>query len=322
MTAPQLDVPVALLIFNRPDTTAQVWKKIAAARPRHLLVVADGPRPDRAGEAGACSTARAVTERVDWPCEVRRTYADRNMGCAERVASGLGWVFEQVEEAIILEDDCVPDPSFFPFCREVLLRYRHDDRVAAVSGDNFLGGGPRTGSSYYFSLVCHVWGWATWRRSWRHFDPDMRRWPELRARGWLRELWPDPAMARYWTDIFDRAHRREIDTWDYAWNFSCWREGAVTATPTVNLVSNIGFDQRATHTAAASRVSGIPAGTMEFPLTHPPSIVRDTGAERDAYRMGQTPPPRPTLFSRAWRRMRRSLLHTWPSDARPDDESS
>ena len=139
-----MKTPVAFLIFNRPETTARVLEEIARARPPKLLVVADGPRADRPGEADLCRAARAVLSRVDWPCEVLTNFSETNLGCRRRVSSGLDWVFEEVEEAIVLEDDCLPHPSFFPFCEELLERYRADERVMAVSGDNFQQGRRRT----------------------------------------------------------------------------------------------------------------------------------------------------------------------------------
>jgi hypothetical protein len=271
--------PVAFLIFNRPDTTAQVFARIVAARPSRLFVVADGPRPGHRGDAEACAATRAITEKIDWPCEVMREYAEVNLGCARRVSTGLDWVFSRVEDAIILEDDCVPDPTFFPFCDELLERFRDDERVMCISGDNFQGGHQRTRYSYYFSIFNHIWGWATWRRAWRHSDLAMATWPELRDGGWLVDIFGDRYSVRYWTDVFERACRREIDTWDYAWMYACWAQSGLTVLPNVNLVSNIGFDERATHTKFPTPRAMVPAGEMSFPLIHPAYMVRDTRAD-------------------------------------------
>ncbi len=276
--------PVALVVFNRPNTTAQVFARIAAAHPSRLFVMADGPRPDHPGDVETCAKARAITEAIDWPCEVHRDYAAENVGCGRRVASGIDWVFQQVEEAIILEDDCLPDPTFFPFCDELLARFRGDERIMAVSGDNFQGGRSRTRYSYYFSIVSHVWGWATWRRAWRHFDPGMSRWPEIRDGAWLADLLGDRHAVRYWTEIFDGMLQRPKDIWDYAWFFACWAQGGLTVLPNVNLVSNIGFDERATHTRIPTPRAMVPAGGMAFPLVHPPYVLRDTQAEHRTQR--------------------------------------
>ncbi|MGC1799486.1 MAG: hypothetical protein WA701_03795, partial [Solirubrobacterales bacterium] len=182
--------PVAMLIFNRPETTARVFERVREARPPKLLVVADGPRADRPGEAGRCREARAVVEAVDWPCELMTDYSEVNLGCGKRISSGLDWVFDSVEEAIVLEDDCLPHPSFFRFCEELLKRYRAEERVVHVSGDNFQSAGRAGGAvgrllrlagrswspSYYFSRYAHVWGWASWRRAWSDYDFEMTAW--------------------------------------------------------------------------------------------------------------------------------------------------
>lgn len=157
----QLTTPVAFIIFNRPDTTEKVFAEIAKAKPPKLLVIGDGPRVSRQGEAEKVAAARSIIQCVDWDCEVQTNFSDVNLGCKRRVSSGIDWVFEQVEEAIILEDDCLPDPTFFRFCEELLARYRHDQRIGMISGDNFQFGSRRNDDSYYFSKYVHIWGWAT-----------------------------------------------------------------------------------------------------------------------------------------------------------------
>lgn len=157
----QLKTPVAFLIFNRPDTTRRVFAEIAKARPPKLLVVADGPRADHPDDVEKCAAVRAIIDGIDWDCKVLTNYSDINLGCKRRVSSGLDWVFDTVEEAIILEDDCLPHPAFFRFCEEMLNKYRDDKRIAMISGDNFQFGRKRTEYSYYFSRYPHIWGWAS-----------------------------------------------------------------------------------------------------------------------------------------------------------------
>jgi hypothetical protein len=283
-----LSTPVALFVFNRPEHTARVLAAVARARPRTLLVVADGPRPDRPGEAERCEAVRELVERVDWECTILRDYADRNLGCRRRVSSGLDWVFSECERAIILEDDCVPDPSFFRFADELLERYADDERVMMVSGNNFQTAPPAGGSSYYFSAYAHIWGWATWRRAWRLYDVEMRRWPEVRAG--LTDL-GDGVTEAYWREVFDLTHAGRIDTWDYQWLFACRLNGGLSATPELNLVSNIGFGDGATHTLAGSELADLPAGSLRFPLRHPRVVERDRRADRLAFRRVFRPLP-------------------------------
>lgn len=275
MSHSHMRTPVAFFIFNRPDTTARVFEAISQAAPTRLLVVADGPRADRLGEAERCAAVRAVIDRVDWPCEVSVNFSETNLGCKRRVSSGLDWVFQNVEEAVILEDDCVPDQSFFRFCEELLARYRCDDRIAMISGNNFQFGIGEVEESYYFSRRPHIWGWATWRRTWRRYDVEMTEWPRLRGRGWLNELFPEKRLVRYWSETFDEVYRGDLDTWDHQFTFSCLLHGALCIMPSVNLVSNIGFGEDATHTKVADRHAAMPAGVMQFPLRHPREISRN-----------------------------------------------
>lgn len=278
MSAP-LATPVALIVFRRPEETARVIEAIAEASPTRLFVIADGPHADSPDEARACEAVRTQLERVRWRCEMSMNIANSNMGLKRRVESGLDWVFSQVGEAIILEDDCVPHPSFFPFCQQLLERYRDDDRVMCISGSNLIGQAAEAEESYYFSRYPLIWGWATWRRAWMRHDPYMRAWQREAAREWLARRLPDPAPRRYWSyhfqQTFDRRH-----TWDYAWTHACWVNNGLSVHPRENLVSNIGFGRAATHTFDSnSRFANIPAKPMSFPLRHPTEVAPDQ--ERD-----------------------------------------
>ena len=299
-----LRTPVAFLIFNRPDTTATVFEAIAKARPATLLVVADGPRASRPGEEELCAAARAVIDRVDWPCRVLTNFSNHNLGCRGRVSSGIDWVFSLVEEAIFLEDDCLPDPTFFPFCEQMLDRYRMDPRVMHIGGTNFQGTARVSEESYYFSRHVHVWGWASWRRAWRHYDVDMAAWTWARATGRVSDILSTPLERKAFTPLFDRVSRREIDTWDTQWTVACRAQNGLSIVPSKNLVSNIGFRGDATHTSDA----GHPVATMRtfplaMPLTHPTYTVADSVADERT-----TSVFRPSLYRRA-RSLAFRLLH-------------
>lgn len=277
----QLRTPVAFIIFNRPDTTERVFSEIAKTKPPKLLVVSDGPRANRPGEAEKVSTARAIIKRVDWECEVLTNFSEVNLGCKRRVSSGLDWVFEQVEEAIILEDDCLPDPTFFRFCQELLERYRHDQRIGMISGDNFQFGNRRNNDSYYFSKYVHIWGWASWRDRWvGSYDVSMAKWPRIRDEGWLADMVGNTREAAYWQKIFERVYRGEIDTWDYQWGFANLVEGRMSILPAVNMISNIGFDENATHTTSNSDLANLARNPMGFPLMHPLGVFKNIQADQ------------------------------------------
>lgn len=282
MSDGQLKTPVALLIFNRPDRTEKVFEAIRQARPSKLLVVADGPRAGRADDVENCAATRAIIERVDWDCKVLKNYADSNLGCKRRVSSGLEWIFNTVEEAIVLEDDCVPHQTFFPYCEELLERYRHDERIVSICALNVPVGNRRVEYSYHFSRYNRIWGWASWRRVWQFYDLDMKLWPEIRERNFLNDILGDPRAVKYWTRTFQRCYEGQIDTWDYQWTFACWVQNGLSILPTVNLVRNIGFGAEATHTtdnSTSSRRANLPLEAMSFPLRHPPFVFRDALAD-------------------------------------------
>jgi hypothetical protein len=272
--------PVALLIFNRPDTTERVFAEIARARPSKLLVVADGPRDIRPGEAELCRQARAIIDRVDWECEVLTEFADRNMGCKLRVSSGIDWIFTLVEEAIILEDDCLPDPSFFRYCDEMLERYRDNERVGMVSGGNLQFGRQRGSGSYYFSKYTHIWGWASWRRAWKHYDRDLTLWPEFRDEGLLAQMFQTAGEQDYWRNSFQWVYEGALDTWDVSWTFTALTHGMLQVVPNVNLISNIGFGANATHTHVVGVHANMPTQAITFPLTHPSFVLPNIEADR------------------------------------------
>lgn len=269
--------PIVFLIFCRPDLTAHVFEQIRVVKPTKLLVVADGPRTE--SESELCQQAREVTERVDWNCKVIRYYSDINLGCKKRVSSGLNWAFNNVEEAIILEDDCIPELSFFRFCEELLDHYRNDTRVMTISGANFQFGHQRTQYSYYYSLFPHCWGWATWKRAWQHYDLEMSLWPTIKEGNWLNDILRDTKLVEQWMQIFDHTFSGYIDTWDYQWTFACWLQSGLSILPNTNLVSNYGFDLRATHTTEPNLLSKMQTSPLNFPLDHPEFVIKDSYAD-------------------------------------------
>ncbi|MFK0733810.1 MAG: glycosyltransferase family 2 protein [Gloeotrichia echinulata GP01] len=274
-----LSTPIGFFIFNRPDLTAQVFEAIRQTKPHKLLVVADGPRfPE---EEEKCLKTREVIKSVDWDCEVLTNFSEINLGCKYRVYSGLDWVFSQVEEAIILEDDCLPTPSFFYFCQTLLQRYRDDERVMHISGNNFQFGQSRTPYSYYFSKYNHIWGWASWKRAWQHYDVEMKTWEEFKVLEIINFIHTDPYEQRYWGNIFDQVHAGLIDTWDYQWTYTCWSQGGLSILPNVNLVSNIGFRSDATHTTTANSKFSTMSTADIWEIKHPPFII--SHQKTDAY---------------------------------------
>jgi hypothetical protein len=244
----RLETPVVFLIHKRPDTTEKVFQEIARARPRQLFVVADGPAPGNAREARRCAESREIVRAISWDCEVLRNYADMRLGLKRRISSGLDWAFSQVEEAIILEDDCAPHPDFFRFCENLLSHFRDDPRIMMISGNNFQERARPCTATYYFSRIAHIWGWATWRRAWQCYDVGMTAFPRFVSERRIDSILPDTAMQAHYLDLLRGTYDDQIDNWGYRWQFAVWNRGGLVATPNSNLVSNIGFGPDATHT--------------------------------------------------------------------------
>ncbi len=279
----QLATPVALFIFRRPETTKLVFDAIARAKPTRLFVIADGPR--NADEAALCAETRAIVNRVGWDCEVITNYADANLGLKARISSGLDWVFDQVEEAIVLEDDCLPDDTFFRFCQELLELYRENSSIMHISGDCFVKR-HRQGASYYFSRYAHVWGWATWRRAWKLYDGEMAEWNNSGYRKKFLDHFSAREERLFWEITLDQLVNGVINTWDYQWACACILHHGLAINPARNLVSNIGFGTEATNTTQSqSSLANLSTVPMSFPLKYPKKLERDVAADRETAQM-------------------------------------
>ena len=276
-----LNTPVLFLIFNRPEITARVFQEIRRAKPARLYIAADGPRLNHPDDQELCNRTRQVCDSIDWGCEVKTLFQDENLGCRNAVSTAINWFFEDVEEGIILEDDCLPEPSFFQYCEELLDHFRNDSRIMAISGDNFQDGISRTEYSYYFSRYPHCWGWATWKAAWEKWDGDLTDWEELRDSFFFNSVEKiNTPFYSYWTKIFDDVKKGKIDSWNYPWIYSCWVQNGLTVLPDNNLVRNIGFGEHATHTKDDSNAqSQIPTHEITFPLSHPPFVLRNSDAD-------------------------------------------
>lgn len=267
--------PIVLIIYNRPDTTAEVIKIIEKIHPKEIYVIADGPKANDSHDVERCKATRDLIDNMQVDCEIYKNYSDFNMGGPKRIPSGIDWVFSKVEQAIILEHDCVPSISFFQFCDDLLEYYKSDDRIGMISGNNFLKE-PVSYYSYYFSNFANVWGWATWKRAWNHFDISIDVWGELKERDFLNNLFDTKIFRKYFEKIIKNQYSNTKRHWDYAWRFNCWSQNMLTVSPNKNLVSNIGFDLKATNTKDKYIwYAYLPDETIKFPLQHPPYVCRD-----------------------------------------------
>jgi hypothetical protein len=243
----QLETPVLFLVFNRPDTTARVFEAIRHAKPPRLYIAADGPRESHEGEAEEVEKVREIVTMVDWPCQVRTLFQEKNLGCKYAVSSGINWFFEMEEQGIILEDDCLPSQSFFWFCEDLLNRFADDFRVAQICGFNATSCAVED-SDYFFSHRGSVWGWATWRRCWRNFDINMTAWPYVKRNDGLMGSYIIQSLKEERYLAYDATFKNKIDTWDYQWAFARSINNQMCVFPRISLIRNIGFSENATHT--------------------------------------------------------------------------
>lgn len=275
--------PVVLIMFNRPTTTAKVFEKIREYAPEQLFVVADGPRPHKEQEAELCQKTRDVIH-VDWTCDTTTIYSERNLGCKQRVYTGLNEVFSKVEEAIILEDDCVPHIDFFGYCETMLDYYKNESKIVCISGFNATPEEPDMEESYSFTIIPESWGWATWKRAWAEMDLHMKDWPEYKQSKEFDERSYDLFFKLHWQQKFDDVYNGKIDSWAYPWMFSCWKGNKLTVLPKRNMIYNIGFSEMATHTKILDPLlAELAVHPVEYPLVHPVRIVQNFKADYYAF---------------------------------------
>jgi hypothetical protein len=266
-----LQTPILLLIFNRPEQALLVFRQIRLQEPERLFIAADGPRPDQPGEAALCAATRTtVLNGIDWPCKVETLFRPHNLGCGKAVSTAIDWFFGHVEEGIILEDDCVPDPTFFSFCATMLAKYRLDENIMHINGGNYQSGILRGNGSYYFSRYAHVWGWATWRHAWQYYDFSLGRYRLVSQQG----------LNTFLQSELQSIYNAQADTWDIQWFMAVWFNKGWVITPNVSLVKNIGYGKTATHTRSIPRwFSKIQYGKITD-ITHPDESNIDEEADR------------------------------------------
>jgi hypothetical protein len=280
-----LTTPILFLIFNRPVVTKQVFEAIRAMKPTKLYVAADGPRPGVHDEIENCRMAREAATAIDWQCDVKTLFREENLGCGRGVSSAITWFFKQEEEGIILEDDCYPSADFFPFCVELLDRYRNDKRIMAITGTNLVPERLRSNEySYAFSNHNNIWGWASWRRAWDLYDYEMSNYAKIKELGYLKNNFSSQYEHDYFEWVFERTYLIPSITWDYQWEFVRRINSGLTIQPQKNLISNLGFGHDATHTKNPSdKSSKLKLETLEFPLRHPEYVLVDTEADKIAF---------------------------------------
>lgn len=276
-----VDTPILFIIFNRPEETKAVFESLRKIAPAKLYIAADGPRPNRDGDVEKCRKTREVIKLIDWPCQVSTLLREENLGCGRAVSEAISWFFVNEPMGIILEDDCVPDTSFFQFCSELLTKYENDTRIMHIAGTNHNPTYVRDAEySYFFSQIGHMWGWATWRRAWALYDKTMKHFEEISSKDYFEDLYPNALIRKYLKQKYTQTYKGEIDTWDYQWEFTRLINSGLTIMPKTNLVHNIGFGAEATHTMAETNYFQlVKVEKMNFPLNHPPFVFKDVKSE-------------------------------------------
>lgn len=273
---PPLKTAVLFLVFNRLDTTKQVFEAIRKAKPPRLYIAADGARENKEGEAEKVKAVRDyVMTNIDWECETTTLFREQNLGCKMAVSGAIDWFFENEEMGIIIEDDCLPSQSFFWFCEELLERYRDDMRVGMISGDNFQKGIKRGEADYYFSIYSHIWGWASWANRWKNYDVDLHNVWDI---NFMDKLNLGLFSKLFWRYILRKLKNNQINTWDYQWSLTLFRKDQLTIIPNLNLVQNIGFGSGATHTKRSNNFSEQVSNEMVI-LNHPSEVCPHKDAD-------------------------------------------
>lgn len=272
-----LKTAVLLIVFNRPDKARKIFEAIKTARPEKLYIAADGPRT--LDEQSQCDECRALVDEVDWDCQVKTLFREKNIGCGKGPYEAINWLFQHEEAGIILEDDCLPHSTFFPFCQEILERYWNDTRVMHVAGSYFLGDWQRDSDySYHFSQHGATWGWATWKRAWQYYDYRLSLLPEVEQKNYFDHFFYSEKEKKFRLKWFRKTYEatEKIDWWDYQWDFARYVQRGLSVVPNTNLITNIGFGNDATHTFNTDlSEANMAVRAMDFPLHHPPFVIRD-----------------------------------------------
>ncbi len=274
--------PILFLVFNRPDTTQRVFEKIKEQRPSKLYIAADGARQENENDQVKCAQVLEIVSKIDWECEAKTLFRQKNLGCKQAVSEAISWFFENEEMGIILEDDCLPNNSFFPFCEELLHYYKDDERIMHIGGNNFQFGKRWTDATYYFSKYNHIWGWASWRRAWKFYTLDSGLYEDFKKSNQINYLFNLKSEHWFWFDHFDSIYYQKVNTWDAQWTLSMWMQNGLCILPNINLVTNIGFSDDALHTKDPSNImSGIKTEELDRKIIHPKYVV--TNFEADIY---------------------------------------
>jgi len=276
-----LKTPILFIIFNRPFETKRVFDSIRKAKPKELYIAADGPRLNNNKDIENSKLSRDIVKNIDWDCNVNYLFREDNLGCKVAVSTAINWFFKNVEEGIIIEDDCLPNDSFYKFCSILLEKYRFDLEIMHIGGTNFQNYNSNLNDSYYFSRITHVWGWATWKSAWIKYDQLMIDYNETNLKNIFKLNNFNHESFSYFLKAFKNVKENKIDTWDYQWTYTVWKENGLAIIPNENLVSNIGFNTNSTHTIDGGEIYGNLKTYNLEKVVHP--ILKEVNINADNY---------------------------------------
>lgn len=287
MTETEFNTPILFLIFNRPEETFRVFEKISEIKPAKLYIASDGTREYIQNEIEIVEDLRKnLIEKINWKCEIKTLFRNKNLGCKFAVSSAIDWFFENEEQGIILEDDILPDLSFFRYCSQLLELFKDNEQVMQINGYNPVNF--ETENSYIFSKYGTIWGWATWRRAWKLYDVEMKEWQNVRNNPEYDYFYLNKKEKKIRQRIFDKVFNNEIDTWDYQWAFAKLLHKGISIFPVSNLIQNIGFHEKATHTKVKPKILN-KAQKLHFPISHPQKIEISPDFDRKYFRTMMSP---------------------------------
>jgi len=276
----KFDIPILLLVFRRPEVTNKLWAEIKKIKPAKLYIGCDGPRKNIAGEAEKVLEVKNIFKDINWDCEVKTYFQEENKGSRVAESLAMNWFFDNVDEGIILEDDCIPAPDLFKYCQEMLEYYRYDERIMIISGSNFQFGNVRGEGSYYFSKFPNTWGWATWKRAWKSYDVDLKDFPQFKKSKIISLVTENKTAQTYFLDHLKAVYEKKIDAWDAQILFMLWANNGLGVVPNTNLVTNIGVGEGSVNTLGnISNINFLPIGEIGFPLKHPKVMIPDLVAD-------------------------------------------
>ena len=317
MVAYNCKSPILFLTFNRLDTTKEVLKQITLVKPPKIYLASDGPR-DKIDSFGIKEIDKVnevrdfLISHISWDCEIKTRFLSKNNGCKKAVSSAIWWFFENEESGIILEDDCFPSISFFRFCDEMLEKYKDNEKIFMISGWSAFDFDKKAKDSikqsYYFSKYNHIWGWASWRRAWSKY--------ELENENFINDFnkinFDSKKEKIEYKKVLSAYFRGEIDTWDYPWSFSIWKNDGLCIYPKDNMIKNIGFNRDdATHTTGESKYQNMPIYEIDFPLNHPQKIERNKNLDMANYKIIASP----NIFKRIINKIKKYIIKIKTKDS-------